>query len=367
MRHLDSETANRLPLPGRRDSGRPAHAPPPSAWAWAWARRFPRWAWASAGASIGLFDFCVMLAFDANLVVAGHDATIPLLLSFLGTYALLGWAIGGLARARACAEQDHQTIQRQFAQLERTQRALVQEEKLAGIGRLAAGVAHEVRNPLGVIRASASMAQESFDSGTDPYRALGFICEETDRLDRLIQSLLTFAKPQPMECVETDVPKVLDRALELARLEAKENDISLEVETSPSLPAVHADPDRLSQAVYGLTLNAIQSISLHALDNPEAERRVQVRSSYVDDLLCIEIADSGPGIPELLREQIFEPFVTTKDHGTGLGLPMAMRMIEAQGGRLSLANSGPLSGACFRIEFPIAHARSKDTNQQESQ
>lgn len=350
MIHLDSESVEQRSLPRSATDANRANA-----WAWAWARRFPRWAWTSTGAAIGLFDFSVLLAFDANLFVAGRDATIPLLLSFLGSYALLGWAIGGLAHARACAEEDHETIQRQLVQLERTQRALVQEEKLAGIGRLAAGVAHEVRNPLGVIRASASMAQESFDSGTDPHRALGFVCEETDRLDRLIQSLLTFAKPQPMECAETDVPKVLDRALELARLEAKDNDIALEVETAAGLPTVHADPDRLSQAVYGLTLNAMQSLTLHAEKAPEAPRRIQVRASHAEDLLCIEVADSGPGIPELLRDQVFEPFVTTKDYGTGLGLPMAMRMIEAQGGRLSLAASGPLSGACFRIEFPVMH------------
>jgi nitrogen-specific signal transduction histidine kinase len=318
----------------------------------------PRWVWSLLGGAIGLFDFGVMIALDANMIIGGQDATLLMGLLFFVPYALLGWAVGGLAHARQCADRDHETIARQLQQLEKTQRALVQEEKLAGIGRLAAGVAHEVRNPLGVIRASASMAQESFESHSDPYRALGFVCEETDRLDRLIASLLTFAKPQSIECVPTDIVKVFDRVVELARNVANENAIALEVDVASSLPPLSADPDRLSQAIFGLTLNAIQAISDEAeLGVPSSERRILLRARETDELIRLEIFDSGPGVPEALRDEIFEPFVTSKDAGTGLGLPMALRMIEAQSGVLRLGPLGTpspngLGGACFSIEFP---------------
>ena len=334
-----------------------------------WIPNWPRWLWSLLGGAIGLFDFGVLLAFDANLTVGGQDLTIAMGLLFFLPYALLGWAVGGLAKARERAARDHETIAGQLRELERTQRALVQEEKLAGIGRLAAGVAHEVRNPLGVIRASASMAQESFESHTDPHRALGFVCEETDRLDRLIASLLTFAKPQPVECVETDLAKVFDRAVELARSEASEAGIELQVEVDAGLPTLSADPDRLSQALYGLTLNAIQAI----VEGGEARGVILLRARVADDLIRLEVLDSGPGIPVALRDQIFEPFVTSKDNGTGLGLPRALRMIEAQGGSLRLEDDAGreretsleaaemgLDGAHFVIEFAVPGSRRED-------
>ena len=121
---------------------------------------------------------------------------------------------------------------------------------------------------------------------------------------------------------------------------------------------MHADPDRLSQAIFGLSLNALQAISEAAgkSDLP-AERRILLRASQVENLIRLEVRDSGPGVPAALEDQIFEPFVTSKDSGTGLGLPMALRMVEAQGGALRLAShdepaKGDPPGACFILEFP---------------
>lgn len=325
----------------------------------------PRWVWSLIGGAIGLFDFALLIALDANMLILGRDATVLMGILFFVPYALLGWAVGGLAQARERADRDRETIARQLRDLERAQRALVQEEKLAGIGRLAAGVAHEVRNPLGVIRASASMVRESFDTTSDPYRALGFICEETDRLDRLIASLLTFAKPQPIECVPTAIPKLFDRVLDLARPEARQHDIALEVSVAPGLPTLLADPDRLSQALFGLVLNAIQAIADVPIASPDTDRRVLLSAGRGDDRIRLSVADSGPGVDVARQDQIFEPFVTSKETGTGLGLPMALRMIEAQGGVLSLASPGAvlgsgLGGACFVAEFPIARGDDHD-------
>lgn len=312
--------------------------------------QWPRWVWAAIGGAIGLFDFFVLIALDADLRIAGRDATMLIGLLFFVPYALLGWAVGGLIKARRQSEEDRRVIASQIRTLERTQRALVQEEKLAGIGRLAAGVAHEVRNPLGVIRASASMAQESFDPETDPHRALGFVCDETDRLDRLIASLLTFAKPQPIECTATDLGKVVDRVQDLARHESDAQAVALETEVASGLPTVEADPDRLAQAIFGLALNGIQAAAAGEATPP----RVLIRAESRGDGVRIEVRDSAGGIPAELADQIFEPFVTSKETGTGLGLPMALRMIEAQGGRLFLdeENTDPdWPGACFVIEM----------------
>lgn len=329
----------------------------------------PRWIWALGGGALGAFDFAVLVALDANMTVGGRDATLLIGLLFFLPYAALGWAVGGLAAARTRALRDRETIEEQLRALERAQRALVQEEKLAGIGRLAAGVAHEVRNPLGVIRASASMAQESFDPDSDPHRALAFVCEETDRLDRLVGSLLAFARPQPVECVPTELAKVVDRALDLARGQAAAEAVDLETALAPDLPPVEVDPDRLAGALYGLVLNAIEAIAEARPALSPDRRRVRIAAERSDDVVRVTIRDGGPGVPDALRDSIFEPFVTSKDTGTGLGLPMALRLIEAQGGRLELAEDDPadpasrvrLPGAGFVLELALRSETERST------
>jgi two-component system sensor histidine kinase HydH len=312
------------------------------------------WLWTAIGAGIGLFDFGVLWFLDANLTILGRDMTVPVFLSFLIPYGALGWAVGRIHEARAKSDADAATIQAQLTRLERTQRALVQQEKLAGIGRLAAGVAHEVRNPLGVIRASAAMVQESFDPHEDPHRALGFICEEIDRLEGLISGLLTFARPTEIDAQPVVFDKLVERAIALARTDASAHGVELETRFEPGLPPIEGDPDLLCQVVYNLVLNAIQILEgggrIAVRVSPSVGRTARAAGVRVD------VIDDGPGVPAELAEQIFEPFVTTRASGTGLGLPMAMRLIEAHGGRLALVPGGGLGtdgrGACFRIEIP---------------
>jgi len=318
-----------------------------------------RWLWAAIGAGIGLFDFGILWFLDANMTILGRDMTVPLLLSFLVPYAALGWAVGRILEARSQARADAETIRAQLQRLDRTQRALVQQEKLAGIGRLAAGVAHEVRNPLGVIRASAAMVQESFDPHEDPHRALGFICEEIDRLEGLISGLLTFARPTEIDLQPVAFDKVVERAIALANPEAASRNVEIETRVASGLPEIEGDPDLLCQVIHNLVLNAIQildfggRVTVAAAANGSPPRR-SVR---------IEVRDDGPGVPVDLAEQIFEPFVTTRPSGTGLGLPMALRLIEAHGGRLALVPGAGLAaeggGGCFRIEIPTREARAE--------
>lgn len=321
-------------------------------------RNSRRWFWTLVGAGIGLFDFGVLWFLDANMTILGRDMTIPVFLTFLIPYGALGWAVGRILDARAQASADAATIQAQLTRLERTQRALVQQEKLAGIGRLAAGVAHEVRNPLGVIRASAAMVQERFDSHEDPHRALGFICDEIDRLEGLISGLLTFARPTEIETQAVVFDKLVERAIALARPEASAREIALETTLAPGLPQIEGDPDLLCQVIYNLVLNAIQILE-------DGGRIVVSVAGSADPAfrtrgVRIDVRDDGPGVPVELAEQIFEPFVTTRPSGTGLGLPMALRLIEAHGGKLALvpgAGLGPGGrGACFRIEIPAREA-----------
>ncbi|MCG8589665.1 MAG: ATP-binding protein [Proteobacteria bacterium] len=308
------------------------------------------WAWIGTlvGIGIGLGDFVVMLSFGADLKLSGQDVTAAVLGSFVVSYGLLGYAMGRVAEARARARRDANTIAVQLEQLERAQRELVQQEKLAAIGRLAAGVAHEVRNPLGVIRASASMVKESFEAGEDPYRACEFICEEIDRLDGLIHGLLTFSRPTRPQPEKVSLEKLVDHALQLADAELAKRGITVEREADGATPELTADPDLLAQLIFGLILNAAQAL--------EGEGRIVLRTRFEAPGWRLEVADSGPGVSPEDAAHVFEPFFTTKATGTGLGLAMAERIAEAHDGTLALvpgAGAGPDgSGACFALDLP---------------
>ena len=299
---------------------------------------------ALAGAALGIADYA-LLAAPAEGPLASREAVVA---GFISSLALLGFFVGRLAMARARARRDAAVIQDQLSALERAQRRLLEQEKLAAIGRLAAEVAHGVRNPLGVIRASATMVQESFGPEEDPYRACGFICEEIDRLNALTTSLLTFARPSEPKLSSVSFEKLVDRALHLVGEEIRTRELVVQRETQPGLEDAHADPDLLAQVLLGLLVNAAQAVPSGGL--------LLVRVGGDEENVWVEVADDGPGIPPELATQVFEPFYTTKASGTGLGLATALRIVEAHAGRLeSLSGMGAGeggAGACFRMSLP---------------
>jgi two-component system sensor histidine kinase HydH len=226
---------------------------------------------------------------------------------------------------------------------------VLQNEKLAAIGRLAAGIAHEVRNPLGVIRSSAAMVQEGFAAGEDAWRACEFIREETIRLDGLTSKLLDFARPRPLRLESVSLEKAVAHALQLAAPELERRRIGVSLEGVGEAPGLEADADLLAQLVLDLVVNAAEAAG-------EAGRLV-LRAQAGHDDVVLEVADSGPGVALGAAEQIFEPFFTTKTRGTGLGLAMVARIVQAHGGSVEIAQgrgAGPGgAGACFRVRLPL--------------
>jgi signal transduction histidine kinase len=299
---------------------------------------------ALAGAALGIADYA-LLAAPSEGFLASREAVMA---GFISSLALLGFFAGRLAMARARARRDAAVIQDQLSALERAQRRLLEQEKLAAIGRLAAEVAHGVRNPLGVIRASATMVQEGFGPDDDPYRACGFICEEIDRLNALTTSLLTFARPTEPKLASVSLEKLVDRALHLAGEEIHARRLVVQREALPGLEDVRADPDLLAQVLLGLLVNAAQAV--------RPEGRLLVRVGGGAECVWVEVADDGPGVSSQSATQIFEPFYTTKASGSGLGLATAIRIVEAHAGTLeSLSGRGAGAGgagACFRMSLP---------------
>jgi two-component system sensor histidine kinase HydH len=303
------------------------------------------------GVATGVADVALGLRLGMDFRIADRDVT-AFVAAFLATgYAALGFAVGHLVDARARARRDAETIRRQMRELEESQRVAAQNEKLAALGELAAGVAHEVRNPLGVIRASAAMVQESFDPGEEPYRACRFICEETDRLNGLITSLLGFARPTRPRPQLLSMEKVLDRALQLGGPDLERRRVEVERRVHPGIPQLAADPDLLAQMVLGLLTNAAEALG----SGGRVELRVEPRPA--GEGLVLDVADSGPGVSLEDAGRIFDPFYTTKDTGTGLGLAMAARIVQTHGGHIEViqgAGAGPGGrGACFRVQLPV--------------
>jgi signal transduction histidine kinase len=310
------------------------------------------WIGAAAGLALGLFDTWLLTLAGVEMQIGGREAAPLVALTFASSCTLLGWLAGRLALARARLRADAETIHRQQQALAASERAAFENEKLAAIGRLAAGIAHEVRNPLGVIRASAAMVRDHFAPGDDSHRACGFILEEIDRLDGLIASLLAFARPTTLRVRPAALDQVVARAAALADETLRKRDAKLLAEIAAPAPELPMDPDLIAQVLLGLVTNAAEAVSPGG--------RVALRARNEPAAVVVAVADDGPGVPEADRMRVFEPFYTTKASGTGLGLAMAERIARAHGGELRVvqgAGAGPDGrGACFELVLPTARA-----------
>jgi len=317
-------------------------------------RRWDLWG-GLAGLALGIADTAFLLASGVEMNVGGRSATFAVGATFGSSFALLGFLVGRLARARAQARADADTIERQLAELEATHAAWLENEKLASLGRLAAGIAHEVRNPLGVIRASATLAQAGFQPGEEGHRACQFIREETDRLDGLVTALLGFARPTELRASACSVEKLFDRVLQLADASLRERGIAARRELEPGVGELRGDPDLLAQLLLDLVTNAAEAI--------DGAGTIELRACAASGDVLLEVADSGPGIPRAEAQRIFEPFYTTKTRGTGLGLAMARRIALAHGGTLESVEqrgAGPgFAGACLCARLPLAGPRDR--------
>jgi two-component system NtrC family sensor kinase len=227
-----------------------------------------------------------------------------------------------------------------------------QNEKLAAIGRLAAGIMHEINNPLATISACAeSMQLESpaaSVAGGPEY--LKIIESEVHRCKRIIDGLLDFSRPQPLQRQSLNVNEVVERALFLLKHHARFKQIKVETDLLGDLPLVHASSEQLVQVMIALLMNAADAMPQHG--------RVSVRTRALEEsgprAVTIEVEDEGEGIPRSHMARIFEPFYTTKEQGrgTGLGLAICYGIVAEHGGRIEV-ESEPGKGSTFRIILPI--------------
>src|SRR5437764_6427880 len=246
--------------------------------------------------------------------------------------------IGELARAFA----------RMTEQLRQSRAQLVQSEKLASIGQMAAAVAHGLRNPLASLRAAAQLARHRVDAPA-AREQLDAIVEQVDRLDLRIAHLLQFSRPAPFRPLRESVRALVDGALAGFTELLRQRKVELAVHAPAALPDIQVDPMRLEQALTELVANALDAMP----EGGRLEVTTRAEPSASGAGVVVEVTDSGRGIAPEILPNLCEPFFTTRPEGTGLGLAIAKRYVEEAGGRLDIASTVG-HGTTVRIWLPGA-------------
>lgn len=226
------------------------------------------------------------------------------------------------------------------------QARMMQQEKLMSIGRLSAGVAHEINNPLTTILTSAMLIQEDLDPQDPIYAELDTISKETLRCRKIVQSLLDFARQSTPMKKDANINEIIIESVYLTKKQAEFSNIKLKTILSENLPPVIVDKDQIQQTLINLILNAVEAT--------ESGGAITVSTQYrhLDRMNIIKIDDTGRGIPKEHLDKIFDPFFTTRENGTGLGLSITHSIIEQHDGRI-IVDSTPGKGTCFTIMLPV--------------
>lgn len=232
-------------------------------------------------------------------------------------------------------------------QLRNLNERLIRTEKLAAMGTLAAGVAHEVNNPLASISSLIQMLKRADGLGTDSTEKLQLISTQIERIKRVTKDMMEFGRVRPGAKTNIDINIIVEKALRLATFDESFKSMDLQLQLEADMPFVHADADQMQQVVLNLLLNARDAVSNHGM--------IRIRTSRFENSICIEVADSGMGIKLEDLKMIFDPFYSTKSTGlgTGLGLAVCYGIVTAHGGTIE-AESEPGTNTRFIVTLPVA-------------
>ena len=235
-------------------------------------------------------------------------------------------------------------VRQMYAELQENFERMKRTERLHALGQLSAGLAHEVRNPLASIEGAAAILLREPPSEERRVEFLEIIQKESRRLNRLLSNFLDFAKPRAPEFQLAKVDSVIDSVMALTEHSFRRAGIALRRELAPDLPPFEHDPEQITQVLLNLTINAIQAMP----DGGE----IAISAFRMGGYAVIEVSDQGCGISEEDMERIYDPFFTTKETGTGLGLPVAHQIALNQGGVLA-ARRNPELGMTFSLRLPL--------------
>jgi two-component system NtrC family sensor kinase len=266
-----------------------------------------------------------------------------------GTKRVVALAVNGLPGADPPSAL---LVGRDMTQEREMRLRLMESDRLAAVGELVAGVAHEVNNPLSSISAFAQLLLRD-DLSPAHRESIEVIRAETTRASQVVKDLLTFARRSDPQREPLDLNGVVARTLRLRQYQLAEASVRVRQELAPELPSVLGDARQLQQVCLNLLTNAVHAMT------PQGSGTLTLRTSHANDVVLLEVSDTGPGISAGARPHVFEPFFTTKGEGegTGLGLSVSYGIVKAHGGTIEVADTGP-TGTTFRVRLPAVSARS---------
>jgi len=271
-------------------------------------------------------------------------------LLFLG---VVGYLTNRLAESSRVEARKHQGAVEQLAaanrSLQAAEAAVRRSERLAALGQLSAGLAHEIRNPLGTIRASAEMLKKNIsDQSPVASELAGFIATEVDRTNSLITRFLEFARPLELRLQEHELTDVLDRAVASLSRDGVARQVTVYKNYSPDVPPFAFDAELMERVIYNLLANAVQA--------SPPDSAITIKTRLAGGRVEISVIDRGSGIDPKHRESIFNPFFTTKPNGVGLGLAIVSMIVDQHGGKMAV-ESEVGKGSVFHIYLPLRHSK----------
>jgi len=234
------------------------------------------------------------------------------------------------------------TQRRQYRQIQEANLTINRMDRLSLLGQLAAGLAHEIRNPLGSLIGSTEILEESLGSDHPKIEFVAIMHKELNRLRDKLNEFLRFARPAPPQQIDNNINDVVNAAVELVRQEAAKSACLISVAGDETMPLIPMDAEQIKQGLINLLLNAIQAMP--------SGGTVTVTTRYDTKGISFSVEDEGGGIPAENREKVFEPFFSTKKEGTGLGLPIVKQLVEAMDGTITLTATP--AGSRFEIRIP---------------
>lgn len=234
-------------------------------------------------------------------------------------------------------------------------------DRLASLGEMAAGIAHELKNPLAGIEVMAGLLRRQVPDSPDAQSLLADILSEAKLANAIVVEMLEFVRPVRLQMERTSIGDVIQQAVTMAESKAARGGVSMAVNVEPGLPMIEADHHQLTQVFTNLVANAFE-----ALDGKGHITILAIAGSFEDDpaltgqqeptpTIVVDVIDDGPGVPADATDRIFDPFFTTKTQGSGLGLPIVRKIVDAHDGRIDVS-SGPESGTRFRVTLPVSSA-----------
>ncbi|MEW6260116.1 MAG: ATP-binding protein [Thermodesulfobacteriota bacterium] len=239
-----------------------------------------------------------------------------------------------------------------YHELKRSRETLLQAEKMALVGKLAAGMAHSLRNPFTSVKMRLFSLGRSLKLNETQQEDFDVISEEIQHIDTIVQNFLEFSRPPKLRMTRVSPSSVVDLVIRLLAHRLNSYDVTVEIRRKAMLPEIEADPEQLKEVLVNLVVNACEAMKRGGHITIEEEETFDMQTGRS---VVLRVADTGPGIPEDIRENVFQPFFTTKEEGTGLGLSIAARIVQEHGGELSV-ESAKGQGAVFVMRFPVKRA-----------